>query len=192
MPVTALTLQRLLFNNLAASLVFKLVIFTEKFEAETTSENPSPMVPNSPFTLDTLSIPEETRACVRLETLPPVTHPRLAEVTDGSHHLHAGGVGACMLDDAVPRLHHALLLPTLGAHGESLDRPTKVAEGAVLLSPVAFVADHVVVARLVSHTHFLLATLLDLLLPQLHLVVLLPSSRLLLRHLSYNLLPLLL
>lgn len=113
----ALTLQILRLNNLTTSLVFKLIIFTEKLEAEAASETSPPVVPDTSLTLDALRISEDTGAGVTLETLLPVTHPRLAEITYSTNHLQSCGVVPWMLDHTVTSLHHTLLFTTLCTHG---------------------------------------------------------------------------
>jgi len=181
-PVATQALQVLLLHDLTAGLVLELVILTQNLEAEAAVEAPAPVFPDTPLTLDTLGILESAGTGVALEALPAVAHPGLAEVTDGPHHLHPNGVGADMLDDAVSTLHHALLLPALSADGQLLNGATEIAKSPVFLSPLALVTLHREVARLLHNGH-VVPPAGDLLLPDLHLVRLLPLPRFLLGHL---------
>ena len=87
MSVTALTFQGLRFNHLTACLMFKLIIFAEKLKTEAASEASATVVPHPSLTLDTFCVSEDTATGVTLQTLLAVTHPGLAEVTNGTNHL---------------------------------------------------------------------------------------------------------
>jgi len=54
--VATLALQVLLFHHLAGRLVLKLVVLTERFEAEAAGEAPPPMIPNTPLTLNAVRL----------------------------------------------------------------------------------------------------------------------------------------
>lgn len=182
MSVAALTFQVLLLDHLTRGLVLELVILTKWFEAEAAGEAAPSVVPDPPLTLYTLRLPKHTGTSMLVKALFPMANPGLTEITDRPHHRHTSCVGASVLDDAVP-LRHALLLPTLGTYRQTLDGLTKVAEGAVLLPPEALVALHGEVAGPLHDGQVVArAQLPDLLLPRPHLIVLLPLTRLLLRH----------
>jgi len=129
--------------------VLELIVLTEWFEAETTGEDPATMIPNTSFAFYAICLTQYARARMLRQALSAVTDPSLTKITNGSHHGHSSGIGTCMFDHAVA-LSHALLFPTLGAHWQSLDAPTEVAEGSVLLPPFALVALHCEVARPVN------------------------------------------
>ena len=67
--------------------MLELVVLAEELEAEAADEDPAPVVPHSPLTLDTLGVPEDAAAGVALQTLLAVADPGLAVVTDSSNHL---------------------------------------------------------------------------------------------------------
>lgn len=151
MSVATLTFQIFSFNNLAAGLMFKLVVFAQELEAKAACETPTAMLPNTALALDTLRVPEDARASVTLQTLSAVTNPGLAEVADGPHHLHTRGVLSCMLDHTVARLHHAFLFAALRTYWKTLNSPAKVTESAILLTPFALVAFHAKITRLLYY-----------------------------------------
>ena len=184
--------------------MLELIIFTEELEAEAAGEAAATVVPDSPLTLDTLGLPEDTAAGVGVEALLAVTNPGLAVVTDSSDHLvinklltitvhafppsspgttrlHASGVVARVFDDTVTSLHHTLLLPTLSTHRQSLETLTEITECAVLLCPAALVALHDGVAG-PGHDALGVALAGDLLLSDLHLLSLFPLTSFLFRH----------
>jgi len=94
--VAALTLEVLRLHHLAAGLVLELVVLAKELEAEAAGEAATAVVPDSPLTLDTLGVPEDTVAGVALQALLAVTDPGLAVVTDSSDHLPLLGQLACM------------------------------------------------------------------------------------------------
>jgi len=126
--------------------VLELIVLTEWFEAKTTGEDPATMIPNTSFAFYAICLTQYARARMLRQALSAVTDPSLTKITNGSHHGHSSGIGTCMFDHAVA-LSHALLFPTLGAHWQSLNAPTEVAKGSVLLPPFALVALHCEVAR---------------------------------------------
>lgn len=181
MAITRLTLEGLLLQNLTGGLVLKLVILTQEVLAVVTPEDASPVAPHITLTLITNSIHEGTGAGVSLETLPPMTHPRLTEITDGAHHTQAGGEGTGMLHDTVTSLQHAFHLATLSTLRQPLQGLTEVAECSVFLPPLALVTFHYRVARQIRQGA-IGPTLPQLLLSCLLLLSLLPLSCLLLGH----------
>lgn len=64
--------------------MFKLVILTEESLAEATLVHAASMIPNTTFTLQAHCVLQGTCAGVRLQTLAPVTYPRLTEIADGT------------------------------------------------------------------------------------------------------------
>lgn len=161
--------------------MFKLIIFTQETITEAALVNTASMLPHTPITLKADSILKGTGACMRLQALPPMTHPRLTEVTDGTHHAHASAVDPCMFNYTVSSLKHALDFATVTTLGKTLYTLTEVAEGTVLLFSLAFVTFHVGIARKLSNRH-LVPGRTNLLLSQLHLLRLLPLSCLLFWH----------
>lgn len=99
--VAGSTFVSLCLQDLATGLVLKLVILTQEVVAEGATVYPSPMVPYTAFTLDTVGIHERTCASVGTEALSPVAHPGLTEVTHCPHHAHPRSVDPWVLDDTV-------------------------------------------------------------------------------------------
>lgn len=145
MSVATLALQILLLNHLAGRLVLKLVILTERLEAEAAGEAPAPVIPHTSLALNAVGLAEHTRARMLSQTLSAVTDPRLTEITNGSHHCHSSCIATYMFYTAVT-LSHALLLSTLSTHWKSLHTLTKVAKSSVLLPSFTLIALHSVVA----------------------------------------------
>jgi len=177
-PVAALALQVLLLDHLAGGLVLKLIVLTERLGAEAAGEATAPMVPHASLTLNTLGISEGASTCVFAQALLAMAHPGLTEITNSSDHGHARGV-AGVLDYTVTN-SHALLLATLGTLRQPLHALAEVAEGSVLLPPLANITLHGEVARPLCDVKLLPRPKHpDLLLLLFHLVSLLPGRRLL-------------
>lgn len=85
-----------------------------------------------------------------LQTFLAMTNPGFTVVTYGTHHLESSGKLAGVFDDTVTGLTHALCLATASTHGKSLNSTTEIAEGPVLLFPLALVTFHNSIARLFS------------------------------------------
>jgi hypothetical protein len=83
------TFQVLSLELLAAGLVLKLVVLTDKAVTEGAFEHPSPMIPHPSVTLNARGVRQRACAGVTGETLTTMTHPSLTEVTDGT--LERGG-----------------------------------------------------------------------------------------------------
>jgi len=81
MSVATLALQILLLNHLAGRLVLKLVILTERFEAEAAGEAPAPMIPDTSLALYAVRLAQHTRTGMLSQALSAVTDPCLAEIT---------------------------------------------------------------------------------------------------------------
>lgn len=130
--------------------MFELIVLAQKVVAVVAVEDATAVTPHVSLTLDADGIYEWAGAGVRLQALTSVADPRLAEVANSSHHCHARGVVASVLDNTVSRLHHALSLATVAALWQALHAVAKVAEGAVLLPTVALFTFHCKVAWLIS------------------------------------------
>jgi hypothetical protein len=78
------TFQVFSLKLLAAGLVLKLVILTDKAVAEGALEHPAAMIPHPSVTLDARGVRQRTCAGVTGEALATMTHPSLTEVTDGT------------------------------------------------------------------------------------------------------------
>lgn len=159
--------------------MLKLVILAQEIVAETTLVHPTTMVPNGAFTLHADGIHQGACTGVRLKALPAVADPRLAVITDGTDHLQTGGEHSGVLDHAVTRFQHTLLLATLGADRQALDALAKIAKGTGLLLLATFLAVHWQVTRLLRKLRLAVA---NLLLAQLLLLCLLALTCFLLRH----------
>jgi len=156
MSVATLALQILLLNHLAGRLVLKLVILTERFEAEAAGEAPAPMIPDTSLALYAVRLAQHTRTGMLSQALSAVTDPRLAEITNGPHHCHSSCIATYMFYTAVT-LSHTLLLSTLSTYWKSLHTLTKVAKSSVLLPSFALITLHSVVARPFSNVQMVLA-----------------------------------
>lgn len=110
--------------------------------AKTALKDASSVFPHSPIALDTDSAGQGAGARVGGQALATVTHPGLAEITDGSNHGHAGGVLTGVLDHAVTSLEHALDLAAFGTLRQPLNGLTEIAEGTIFLLPQALVTLH--------------------------------------------------
>lgn len=111
--VAGSTLEVLRLQPLAAGLVFELVILTQEVIAKGALEHPPTMVPDPSVALDASGVCQGTGAGMGGETLARVTHPRLAEVTDGTHKSHASCKSASMFHHTVSSLRHTLALATV-------------------------------------------------------------------------------
>lgn len=100
-PITGNTFKGLCFQNLAAGLMFKLIIFTEEIMAERTAEYSASMVPDASLTLNTLCISKRADTSMATEAFPAMANPSFTEITDGSHHGKACAVHTSMFDDTV-------------------------------------------------------------------------------------------
>ena len=186
--------------------MLELVVLAEELEAEAAGEAAAAVVPDSPLTLYTFGVPEDTVAGVALQALLAVTDPGLAVVTDSSDHLginkvltptrltslllpsapgttrlHASGVVAGVFDDTITSLHHALLFPALRTHRQPLETLTEETEGAVLLCAATLITLHDGVTG-PGHDTLVVSLAGDLLLSDLHLLGLPPLPSFLFRH----------
>lgn len=159
-----------------------LVILADVVLAEAADEDAAPVVPHATLTLATHTVKTRARAPVSLQTLLPVTDPRLAVIAHRPHQVHASGEVSGVLDDTITGLLLALRLPTVPTHRQLLSVIAEVTKGTVLLDPLAPVARHQRVTGEVYQTARLQPSCLYLLLDQLHLVSLLAGSGLLLGH----------
>lgn len=107
----------------------------------------------------------------------------LTKVTNATNHSHPSDISARMADDTVRASCHAFGLTTACAGGGLGDAAAEVAEGSVLLGPLAEVAGHEEVAGVLAQVHLELL-LGDGLLPSLLLLGLLARSSFPLRHIS--------
>ena len=93
--------------------MFKLIIFTEKVMSKRTTEDPSSMVPDTPFTFHILSIRKWAGTGMCPETLPTMTNPSFRESHRLRPYCKASTVDTSIFSDIVWRLHRALYFPTL-------------------------------------------------------------------------------
>jgi len=122
--------------------MLKLVIFAKMIVAKTALKDASSVFPHSSIALDADGVGQSAGAGVRGQTFATVTHPGLAEITDGSHHGHARGVLTGVLNHAVTSLEHAFDLAAFRTLWQPLNRLTEIAESTVFLLPQALVALH--------------------------------------------------
>lgn len=179
--VAGYTLEGLSLQDLAARLVFKLVVLTEKTVAEGALENTTPVFPDVAFTLNARGLLQRTCAGVGGQALSPVAHPRFAIVAYGSNHAESCCELARVLHNAVAGLHHALHLSALCTDWQALKCRTEVAESSVFLLPRALVTFHDGIARVFTQVDPG-GISSNCLLPELLLLRLFPLARFLLRH----------
>lgn len=180
-PVAGHTFESLSLQNLAARLVFKLVIFTEEAVAEGALEDAAPVFPDIAFALYARGLLQWTRAGMGGKALPPMAHPGFTVVAYGANHAQSCCELARVLHNAVAGLHHALHFSAFCTDWQALESGTEVAEGSVFLLPGALVTFHDGIARVFTQVDPG-GISSDRLLTELLLFRLLPLPRFLLRH----------
>lgn len=80
------TFECLSFQDLATSLVLKLIILAKEAIAEGALENAASMLPHIPLTFNTRGILKWTSAGMCGQALPAMADPCFTEVTDGTNH----------------------------------------------------------------------------------------------------------
>lgn len=161
--------------------MFKLIIVTEIVTAETALKIPTSVTPDTSIALYTDGVSQRTATRVCLQTFTTVTHPRLAEITDSSHHSEAGNETIRMLYNTVASLQHTLHFTTVSAHRQSLEGSAKIAERSIFLLPFTFITLHGGITRDIRYVT-IIAGGFDLFLSLLLLLGLFTLTCLLLRH----------
>jgi len=140
--VARAALEGLRLEDLTFGLMFELIVFAQELRAEGADEETTTLIFDTTRALQALSVRQHTCARMRTQALLPVADPRLAEITNGTDHLHSGGVHTGVLDDTVSRFHHALLFTARSTHRQLWNDSTKVTVGPIFLHSSAFVAFH--------------------------------------------------
>merc|ERR1712012_554069 len=127
---------------LTRSLMFELIIFTEKIVTKAAYEYAASMVPNPTFTFYTYRVLKCTRTSMRSQAFSPMTNPCFTKVTNCTNHGHSCRILSSMFDNAVSSFKHAFSFSAFCTLRKPLYTLAEITKSPIFLFTLTFITFH--------------------------------------------------